>query len=112
MEQESENKRAAAAFRIAKTGSGQIRLELAGALTHEALGLVWNPCVQAVRRSRPKTLVIDAQQVTRCDGAGIGLLTFLLAFAKKRKFSAFLVMDDMGKATFEFPPRESDSGGP
>jgi DNA topoisomerase-3 len=26
-----------------------------------------------------------------------------------RPFSAYLVMDDMGKVTFEFPPRETDT---
>jgi len=31
-----------------------------------------------------------------------------------RPFSAYLVMDDMGKVSFEFPPREMDttSSGP
>jgi len=27
-----------------------------------------------------------------------------------RPFPAYLVMDDMGKVTFEFPPRESEPG--
>lgn len=39
-----------------------------------------------------------------------GLLTQFISKAG-RPFSAYLVMDDMGKVTFEFPPRSGDAGG-
>ena len=38
-----------------------------------------------------------------------GLLTEFISKAG-RAFPAYLVMDDMGKITFEFPPRESTGG--
>jgi phospholipid/cholesterol/gamma-HCH transport system permease protein len=90
MEQASNNN-PAATFAVTRTDSGQVRLELAGALTYSSLGPLWNPCIHAIRHPRPKNLVIDAHQVTSCDGAGIGLLTFLLALAKKKKYSAQIV---------------------
>jgi len=91
MKQESNNKEATAAFTVTRNDAGQVRLELVGALTYESLGSIWNPCLHAIRRAQPKTLAIDAQQVTSCDGAGIGLLTFLLAMAKKENVVAEII---------------------
>ncbi|MCI0498125.1 MAG: ABC transporter permease [Planctomycetales bacterium] len=91
MKQASNNTPEAAAFAVTRSDGRQVRLELAGPLTYASLGPVWNACIHAVRRAQPKTLVIDARQVTTCDGAGIGFLSFLLARVKKKKFSAEIV---------------------
>ena len=54
---------------------------------------------------------IEREQVTRLlDGGKTDLLEKFIS-KTGRPFSAWLVLDDMGKVTFEFPPREGESAG-
>jgi DNA topoisomerase-3 len=61
--------------------------------------------------------VILQQPVERAEAVKLladnrtGLLTQFISKAG-RPFPAFLVMDDMGKITFEFPPRENEAQAP
>ena len=48
-----------------------------------------------------------AQAARLLAGEKTDLLTQFVSSKTGRQFSAYLVLDDDGKATFEFPPRES-----
>lgn len=61
-----------------------VRMDLAGELTHLTLGRVWQRAGHAVKTTRAKTLIIDTEHVTRCDGAGVGFLAFLKSIADRR----------------------------
>ena len=52
---------------------------------------------------------IEREQVARL--LAVGKSDLLEKFISKtgRPFSAWLVLDDMGKVTFEFPPREGET---
>ncbi len=55
---------------------------------------------------------IDRPQMAKLLSARkTDLLTKFVSAKTGRPFSAFLVLDDFGKAAFEFPPRESEKGG-
>jgi len=64
------------------TTDNGVRLRLAGRLNAHTLGQVWDTATGAVRDASPGGLVIDATDLTYCDGAGAGL------FAELRKRSA------------------------
>ena len=53
---------------------------------------------------------IDRAQITKLLAAGKSDLLDKFISKAGRPFSAYLVTDDSGKATFEFPPRDSGDG--
>src|SRR5262249_44815338 len=56
------------------SAEGVLTLTLAGRLDAHTLTSVWPECRQAIVRQAPKRVVVEATQVTYCDGAGIAML--------------------------------------
>ncbi len=52
---------------------------------------------------------IDRAQATKLLAEGRTDLLDKFISKTGKPFKAYLVMDDLGKATFEFPPREAES---
>ncbi|MCD4781322.1 MAG: MlaE family lipid ABC transporter permease subunit [Candidatus Omnitrophica bacterium] len=50
-------------------------LRLKGHLSAQSIGLLWNEVLERVQQEQKPLIIIDARDVSYCDGAGIGLLT-------------------------------------
>jgi phospholipid/cholesterol/gamma-HCH transport system permease protein len=59
---------------VEKDQEGILCMKLGGGLDADSIGDLWRQAEQVLERSQPKSLVIDAHEVSYCDGAGVGLL--------------------------------------
>jgi hypothetical protein len=66
------------------------------------------PCKFKISKAILQQPVEPAQAIKLLVGGRTDLLTQFISKAG-RPFSAYLVLDDLGKVTFEFPPRESEA---
>jgi phospholipid/cholesterol/gamma-HCH transport system permease protein len=79
-----------AACEAVKSGN-EMRLALSGDLNAHSLAAVWKQSVHAIHSARSASIVIDASQVRSCDGAGVGLLSYLLHLAKEKHIPVEIV---------------------
>lgn len=63
---------------------GALRLRLSGRLDVKTTGRIWRDAVGRVDQDAPARLLLDATQITYCDGAGLGLLLGLRAHQRRR----------------------------
>lgn len=77
-----------ASCEVAVDSGKEIRLKIRGNLTVHTLSPVWKQCVHLLKSAKTRAFIIDAEDIRSCDGAGIGLLSYLLHTAKQRKCSA------------------------
>jgi phospholipid/cholesterol/gamma-HCH transport system permease protein len=56
------------------SGVGILTITIEGNLDSTTTGKVWKEATEALERSSPNKLVIDASKIDYCDGSGIGLL--------------------------------------
>lgn len=56
------------------SGVGILTITIEGNLDSTTTGKVWKKATEALERSSPNKLVIDASKIDYCDGSGIGLL--------------------------------------
>jgi len=70
---------------VKKESEGQVRFVFQGRLDAANTGGLWKQAVQALEQTRPKTLVVESDQVEYCDGAGVGLLLNLKYHQKQTK---------------------------
>jgi DNA topoisomerase-3 len=68
------------------------------------------PCKFKISKTILQQSIDPAQAAKLLAGGKTDLLTQFISKAG-RPFPAYLVMDDMGKVTFEFPPREAEASG-
>lgn len=61
-----------------------VRIDLRGELTHLTLGRLWQRAGNAVKTAHAQKLVIDTEDVSKCDGAGVGFLAFLKSIADRK----------------------------
>ena len=61
-------------FDLEPAAGGQAHLILRGRLDRATAASVWRPSTRRLRRMRPKRLIVQAGDVTYCDGAGVALL--------------------------------------
>ena len=54
-----------------------LRLSLAGRLDLHTTSTIWQRCLALQEKYKPHKLIIDAEQIDYCDGAGIGLFQTL-----------------------------------
>ena len=54
-----------------------LTLRVSGWLDAHTVGSVWTKSREAVRRQKPRQVVVDAAQINYCDGAGIAMLVDL-----------------------------------
>lgn len=66
-------------------------LVLSGPLLHSTVPDIWKSCRKVVEKSKASTLIIDADKVSDCDGAGIGLLTDLLETAENNNTQSDII---------------------
>ncbi len=57
---------------------------LSGDLTGRTIGPLWKQCAHSLKHSRAKKITLDTVKIGVCDGAGIGLISYLLHTAQKR----------------------------
>jgi DNA topoisomerase-3 len=88
---------------------GQV-FESEGAFLCEKTQADKRPCKFKINKVILQQPIERAQAVKLLTDNKSDLLTQFISKAG-RPFPAYLVMDDMGKITFEFPPREMDVGG-
>jgi len=69
------------------------------------------PCKYRAGKVILQQLIERPQMAKLLSERKTDLLTKFVSAKTGRPFSAFLVLDDFGKAVFEFPPRESEKGG-
>src|SRR5690349_10877241 len=63
---------------VAVTSSdGALKISLGGTLNASTLPGIWKEAIDPIRVQRPKRVVIDAAQVSYCDGSGLGLFVEL-----------------------------------
>jgi len=53
---------------------GGLSLAIAGSLDSHTTGQAWREALQLLHEVQPRRLIIDASEITYCDGAGIALL--------------------------------------
>jgi len=53
---------------------GTLTITIEGNLDSTTTGKIWKEAIEALERSSPNKLVIDASKIDYCDGSGIGLL--------------------------------------
>lgn len=56
----------------------KITFSFHGALRIEFIGALWEKCIALQNRYQPESLILDMQQITSCDTAGLSLLMTLL----------------------------------
>jgi len=54
---------------------GQARLVLKGRLDRDTTASIWRSSTQNLHQSKPRRLIVQADDVTYCDGTGVALLT-------------------------------------
>ncbi len=64
-----------ATFDLQQGEKGQARLILRGRLDRDTTASIWLPSTHELRRVRFPRLIVEAGEVTYCDGAGVALLT-------------------------------------
>ncbi len=64
-----------ASFDFQPGEDGHACLVLRGRLDRYTTASLWEPSTESLRRARPRFLVVQAGDVTYCDGAGVALLT-------------------------------------
>lgn len=79
------NRRSKAHCKVTEESPGQIHFIFSGDLTGKTLGPVWTRCTHRLHTKQCKKVTLDVSQVGVCDGAGIGLISYLSSLAKKRK---------------------------
>ena len=62
------------AFEVVAEAEGTTRLTLRGRLDADSTAAIWSDVMKAVKHSAGKPLIVAADEVTYCDGAGAGLL--------------------------------------
>ncbi len=63
-----------ASFDFQQEDDSQVRLVLAGRLDRDATASIWSDATSTLRRSKAQQAVVQASDITYCDGAGIALL--------------------------------------
>ncbi|MHC5082421.1 MAG: ABC transporter permease [Planctomycetota bacterium] len=53
-------------------------IDLAGEFTHQTLHSIWHSLSHSISDAKSEKIVLDARQITSCDGAGIAFLSYLL----------------------------------
>ena len=64
---------------------GGLVLSIIGSLDSATTGQAWRDAIQLINRSKPKRLIVDASQLTYCDGAGAALLLELRRRQQNRR---------------------------
>jgi len=70
----TKNKKLSGYMEVEKEPDDILRLILAGRLDSDSIGGLWHKAQQVLQQSKPKSLIVDAREVTYCDGAGVSLL--------------------------------------
>lgn len=86
MTKQSANSRRAT-FRMVRDDPRTARMELAGDLTHLTLGQIWHRAGHAVNTVKADRLIIQIENVSCCNGAGVGFLAYLKTTAERRGMS-------------------------
>src|SRR5205823_4439990 len=101
-----------AAIAIRDTGEARV-LELSGRLDAASIRGVWSDARRAIKEAADRRIVIDAEKVDYCDGAGIGLIVDMLRQRKrgevevtnlKPAFSALLKQFDVEVLDHDLDP--------
>jgi phospholipid/cholesterol/gamma-HCH transport system permease protein len=66
--------RSVGALHAQPSGDGALTFAIRGALNSASAGQAWREAFRALEQSKPRRLVVDASQMTYCDGAGAALL--------------------------------------
>ncbi|HKC93166.1 MAG TPA: ABC transporter permease, partial [Nitrospira sp.] len=64
---------------------GGLVLSIIGSLDSATTGHAWRDALQLINQSKPKRLIVDASQLTYCDGAGVALLLELRRRQQNRR---------------------------
>ena len=68
----STDSRPEASCEVVESGN-EMRIKLSGDLTARSISGVWKQCVHRIKSAKKRSVIIDAESVGTCDGAGIGL---------------------------------------
>ncbi|ABA89984.1 ABC transporter, membrane protein of unknown function DUF140 [Syntrophotalea carbinolica DSM 2380] len=71
--------------RILQNDAEILSLSFAGKLDAAATALLWKPLLELAHQTAPRLLLIEADQINYCDGAGIGLFMELARQQQKRQ---------------------------
>ncbi len=83
MVESNEQVEAPASLQIVKKQGDELGLALRGRLDSNSAGDLWRKAMVALEETHPARLVIDAADVTYCDGAGAGLLLGLCDYQRQ-----------------------------
>ena len=72
---------------VKKDQEGILRLIMAGRLDADSIGGLWRKAEQVLQQSKPKSLIVDAREVSYCDGAGVSLLLSLAHYQQSAQAS-------------------------
>ncbi len=67
----------ACSFRAEAASDGSQILSFIGRLDMDSTGEIWREALRHLQETKPSRLLVDASQVTYCDGAGVALLLAL-----------------------------------
>ncbi len=67
-------------FIVRDESSNQLMVEIGGSLNLRAVEQIWPQARKLLYTKKPSVLVVDAENVIHCDGAGIALLLWLRKF--------------------------------
>ena len=79
------NRRNKSHCKVTEQSPGQIHFTFSGDLTGKTLGPTWTQCIERMNKKHCKKVTVELSQVGVCDGAGIGLISYLANLAKKQK---------------------------
>jgi phospholipid/cholesterol/gamma-HCH transport system permease protein len=96
------------------SADGALIFSINGALDASSTGQAWRDAIHLLSQHRPARLIIDASQLTYCDGAGAALLLELRSRQESRR-QAYEIqsLDPAYQALLQLYERgATDSGGP
>ncbi|MHC4552939.1 MAG: ABC transporter permease [Planctomycetota bacterium] len=78
-------------YQVSEQSPGQVCIVFSGDLTGQTIGTLWKHTCETVKKSQTQTIMLDVSAVNVCDGAGIGLLSFLQNTAKERQINTEII---------------------
>jgi phospholipid/cholesterol/gamma-HCH transport system permease protein len=77
-------------FSIGEIALGKLRIVFSGRMDIDTVAQFWRPCMSAVAKSKPESLILELKEVNYCDGAGIAFLQTLIKNQQQDKHTCIL----------------------
>lgn len=81
------------AFSVENLSADNLKIVFIGRLDVDSVVKIWGDCIHAIKKGKPKILVLDFKSVDYCDGAGIALIKMIQD--KQAESNAACIIDNL-----------------